>query len=121
MTFDKLEMFTPPNGQILIATLNGEAHGTVSVKMIRPATAELKSMYLTGEARGRGINESLVSSSVDIALKLGATEMYLDTPPPLKSAHRLYQRQGFIWTEEYPEVDIPDELKIDWLYMHKQL
>ena len=71
-------------------------------------------------AQGRGIGESLVSASVDIALKLGATEMYLDTPPPFKSAHRLYQRQGFIWTEEYPEVDIPDELKIDWLYNHMQ-
>ena len=55
MTFDKLEMFTPPNGQILIATIDGEAHGTASVKMIRPAAAELKRMYVTGEARGRGI------------------------------------------------------------------
>ena len=89
MTFDKLEIFTPPNGQILIATIDGEAHGTASVKMIRPATAELKRMYVTGEARGRGIGGSLVSASVDIALKLSATEMYLDTPPPFKPAHRL--------------------------------
>ena len=121
MTFDNLEMFTPPNGQILIATIDGEAHGTTSLKMIRPAAAEIKRMYVTREARGRGIGESLVLAAVDIALELGATEMYLDTPPPFKSAHRLYQRQGFIWTEEYPEVEIPDELKIDWLYMHKQL
>ena len=42
MTSDMLEMFTLPNGQILIATLDGEAHGTVSVKMIRPAATELK-------------------------------------------------------------------------------
>ena len=75
MTFDKLEMFTPPNGQILIAIIDGEAHGTASVKMIRPAAAELKRMYVTGEARGCGIGGSLVSESVDIALKLGATEM----------------------------------------------
>ena len=72
-------------------------------------------------AQGRGIGESLVSASVDIALKLGAIEMYLDTPSPFKPAHRRYQRQGVIWTEEYPKVGIPDELKIDWLYMHKQL
>ena len=58
-------------------------------------------MYLTGEARGRGIGKRLVSASVDIALKLGATDMYLDTPPPFKPAHRLYQPQGFIWTEAY--------------------
>ena len=89
MTFDKLEIFTPPNGQILIATIDGEAHGTASVKMIRPATAELKRMYVTGEVRGRGIGDSLVSASLDIALKLSATEMYLDTPPPFKPAHRL--------------------------------
>ena len=44
MTFDELEIFTPPNGQILIATIDGEAHGTASVKMIRPTTAELKRM-----------------------------------------------------------------------------
>ena len=75
MTFDKLEMFTPPNGQILIATLDGEAHRTASVKMIRPAAAELNRMYVTRKARGRGIGESLVSSSVDVALPLGATEM----------------------------------------------
>ena len=121
MTFDELEIFTPPNGQILIATIDGEAHGTASVKMIRPAAVELERIYVTGEVRGRGIRERLVSASVDIAHKLVATEMYLDTPPPFKPAHRLYQRQGFIWTEEYHEVDIPDELKIDWLYMHKQI
>ena len=81
MTFDKLEIFTSPNGQILIATIDGDAHGTASVKMIRPDAAELKSMCVTDEARGCGIGESLVLASVDIALKLGATEMYLDSPP----------------------------------------
>ena len=48
MTFDKLEIFTSPNGQILIATIDGDAHGTASVKMIRPDAAELKSMCVTG-------------------------------------------------------------------------
>jgi hypothetical protein len=45
----------------------------------------------------------------------------LDTPPPFKPAHGLYQKFGFEFCDEYPEVGIPDDLKINWLYMSKIL
>ena len=121
MTFDNLESFSPPIGQIFISTIDDVICGTASIKMIRSNVVELKRMYVNPSARGNGIGEKLVSAAMDTALKFGAKEAFLDTPPPFKAAHRLYRRLGFNWTTEYPEVGIPEELKFDWLYMHKRL
>ena len=43
--------------------------------------------------------------------------MYLESPPPCKKAHKLYKKNGFKIIKEYPEVSIPSQLKINWIYM----
>ena len=121
VTLKNLHDFAPPKGEILLAVIDGHIAGTSTVKMIRGATAELKRMYVKPEFQGKKIGHALVLKSIEIARGLGATQMLLDTPPPFKPAHKLYQRHGFTFCDEYPEVGIPEELKFNWLYMHRTL
>lgn len=119
ITLDNLGDFSPPKGDILIGTFNDVPAGTATIKMIRPGVAELKRMYLPPEFQGKKIGEALLVQSINAAKELGAKQILLDTPPPFKPAHGLYQKFGFEFCDEYPEVGIPDDLKINWLYMSK--
>ena len=87
--------------------------------MIRPDVAELKRMYVKPEFQGRHIGEDLLIAALKTAQDFGAKEIYLDSPPPFKSAHNLYRKYGFEDFEEYPEASIPDEVKFDWVWMKK--
>ena len=53
------------------------------------------------------------------SIQFGANEMYLESPPPFKPAHKLYRKNGFEMIKEYPEVSIPHELRADWVYTKK--
>jgi len=120
-TLANLSVFTPPAGNIFIAQRMGEPVGTASIKMIRPEVAELKRMYVKPEFQGFGVGELLLKRVVDEAKLFGATEIYLDSPPPLLPSHKLYQKHGFEMFDEYPEVSITEEMKTDWVYMRKTL
>jgi hypothetical protein len=52
---------------------------------------------------------------------MNAKEILLDSPPPFKPSHQLYEKYGFKIFQEYPEVAIPAELKVEWVYMKKTL
>jgi hypothetical protein len=39
----------------------------------------------------------------------------------MTAAHHLYRSFGFIERNEYPETDIPAQLRSQWLYMEKTL
>jgi|GEM_PF-278134 GNAT superfamily N-acetyltransferase len=118
-TFADLSKFVPPHGQIFVATIDQELVGTAAIKMIRPEVAELKRMYVKPEFQGRHIGEDLLVKALKTATDFGAKEIFLDSPPPFKSAHNLYRKHGFEDFEEYPEASIPDEVKFDWVWMKK--
>ena len=61
------------------------------------------------------------NGSIEEAKRMEAGEIFLDSPPPFKPAHKLYEKYGFETFQEYPEVAIPAELKIEWVYMKKIL
>ena len=120
-TFNNLQAFTPPKGRIFMAVISNNAIGTASVKMIRDNVAELKRLYVSRSYRGKKFGELLMDSIFDLAKEYGAKEIYLDSPPPFKPAHDLFRRKGFEVFSQYPEVSIPNELKVDWVYMRKEL
>ena len=115
-TFADLSKFVPPHGQIFVATIDQELVGTTAIKMMRPDVAELKRMYVKPEFQGKHIGEDLLVTALKMAKNFGAKEIFLESPPPFKSAHNLYRKHGF---EEYPEASIPDEVKFDWVWMKK--
>lgn len=85
----------PPRGRLLIARHGGEPAGTAGVRLLDPATAELKRVFLLPGMRGRGGATLLVAAAEDAARALGATELILDTRTDLVEARSLYTRLGY--------------------------
>ena len=63
----------------------------------RPAgdVAELKKLYLTRAARGRGIGRLAIERAVAFARAAGCRAVVLETSARLREANRLYTRFGF--------------------------
>ncbi len=118
-TFDNLDQFKAPNGEIFLAIFEEKVVGTASIKMIRNDASELKRMYIEPKYRRQKKGQLLLESSIEKSVHFGATEMYLESPPPFKPAHKLYLKNGFKLIEEYPEVSIPNDLRFNWIYMKR--
>lgn len=58
-------------------------------------TCELVKMYLSKEARGKGIGKTLLEVCFREAKKLGYNQMYLESMPELKTAISMYKSAGF--------------------------
>lgn len=63
---------------------------------------EMQKLYLSDEAKGRGLGYMLVSHLEKIALEWGYDKIYLETHSNLVSAIRLYEIMG------YQEIERPD-------------
>ncbi|EBA13547.1 GNAT family N-acetyltransferase [Roseobacter sp. CCS2] len=63
--------------------------------MIKSAYGEVKSMFVSEAARGKGIAAALLRQIEDTAREEGVTILKLETGNLLHAAHRLYARHGF--------------------------
>ena len=68
-----------------------------AVKDLGDGTAELKSMHVLTEARGKGAAQLMLSALVQAARDRGARAIYLETgaQPSFAAARALYLRAGF--------------------------
>ncbi len=57
---------------------------------------EVKSMFVSEDARGKGVADALLRQLEDSARELGLPMMRLETGDVLHAAHRLYERHGFV-------------------------
>ncbi|PLS21782.1 GNAT family N-acetyltransferase [Neptunicoccus cionae] len=67
---------------------------------------ELKSMFTTPEARGKGAADALITELVKIAQEQNLPMVRLETGDKLTAAHKLYQKHGFTFRGpfgDYPE------------------
>jgi putative acetyltransferase len=67
-------------------------------KRIDPAHAEIKSMHVLTEARGRGLSKAMLDHLLAEAAKDGFTRLSLETgvQPTFIAARALYARAGFV-------------------------
>lgn len=56
---------------------------------------EIKSMFVSDAARGKGVADALMRQLEDHARSLGLSELKLETGDLLHAAHKLYERYGF--------------------------
>ena len=57
--------------------------------------AEIQKLYLSNEAKGKGIGKMLIQVAEDFARSVGYNTLYLETHTNLKTAMRLYENWGF--------------------------
>ena len=91
-----------PVSHLLLAESGGEVLGSLTLVVFRIPTglrAWIEDVVVDGEARGRGVGESLNRFALDRAAELGCRSVDLTSRPSREAANRLYQRLGFVARE----------------------
>ena len=91
----------PPNGVLLLARVGGEPVGLAGVRHLDTDVAEVKSMYVVPEHRGRGLGRTLLTEVERIATERGCTRTRLDTSDYLTDAITLYRAAGYREVPDY--------------------
>jgi GNAT superfamily N-acetyltransferase len=89
--------FTPPAGRFVIGYLDDEpvAMGGLRWRPGAQGEVELKRMYVTPPARGRGLSRLVLAALEDRARDLGATRVVLETGQRQPEAIGLYTSSGY--------------------------
>lgn len=96
--------YTPPDGQLLLACLDGRPAGCVALRRIGDGTCEMKRLYVRPEFRRRGAGRALARTIIEEARRIGYKRMRLDTV--LEPAKSLYRSLGFIEIPPYQHVPV---------------
>ncbi|CAM5328305.1 GNAT family N-acetyltransferase OS=Streptomyces tendae OX=1932 GN=GUR47_14695 PE=4 SV=1 [Streptomyces tendae] len=103
--------------EVLVAAADGRCSARTFVPsggpmadIARPGEAEIRMLAVAREARGRGVGEALVRACVDRARTVAGYGRRLSTQTAMRTAHRLYERLGFVRTPDrdwnpLPELD----------------
>ncbi|MBT8459236.1 MAG: GNAT family N-acetyltransferase [Boseongicola sp.] len=105
----KLEtIHTAPNGEILVATLNGKVVGCGMLSTHSTGLAEMYRVFVEETARGHRLGRRICQRLIDDACAMGHTKIRLETGKPLVEAVSLYTSMGF--TEIPVWYDLPEAL-----------
>jgi GNAT superfamily N-acetyltransferase len=66
------------------------------VRRNEPGVAEIKRMYVTPGARGRGVGRFILDELEAVARQLGIRRLVLETGPRQPEALALYRRAGYV-------------------------
>lgn len=92
-----------PDGTYLVVFADGTPVAGGGVKGLEPHVAEVKRMFVSEPARGRGHARRLLTALEDAARELGYTRLRLDTGPKQPVARALYERAGYRSIPAYNE------------------
>jgi ribosomal protein S18 acetylase RimI-like enzyme len=85
----------PPSGELLLVSLDDEPVAIGGVRDLGTPVAEVKSMYVAPEARGRGLGRRLLGRLEGIAAEHGCRAVRLDTASHMTAAIALYRDLGY--------------------------
>lgn len=104
------EVILDAGGRIFFAKIGEEIVGTVSLIPVDEDTLELAKLAVAKQYQGLGIGSRLMEVCIQEAKKTKAKELILYTNHQLTSAHRLYEKFGFVESlhvnSKYVESDI---------------
>ena len=90
-----MRSFAPPRDRIFVAERGGQFVGSIAVKGLPDATAQLRFLIVERAARGTGLGKRLVRRVLDHARACGERRIVLDTASDLAPARGLYAAHGF--------------------------
>jgi GNAT superfamily N-acetyltransferase len=91
----------PPVGAWVVAYLDGRPVGCGGIKRLDDASAELKRLYLSASARGRGLGRCLLDELERQARALGYEVVRLDTGDLQPEALGLFRSAGYQQIADY--------------------
>lgn len=110
----------PPEGVVFILKVDGQVAGMAALTKLSDDTGELHRMWISPDCRGKGYGRSLLNGVLEAGTELGCTTFKLSTPKFACAAQHLYRSAGFKETGEYPESEVPPNLRQFWIYMEKR-
>jgi ribosomal protein S18 acetylase RimI-like enzyme len=107
--------YAPPEGALLLATVDGEAAGAVALRKLDKGICEMKRLYVKPTFRGRrtadgrSIGRALAEDIVAIGRQRGYRRLRLDTiGGKMRQALSLYRSMGFVDIPPYYASPIAD-------------
>lgn len=88
-------------GELLVALLDGEVVGMCQIMILRHfqntagRCAELESVYVRGDVRGRGVGARLIEHAEGLARERGCYRVQLTSRNERLDAHRFYESHGY--------------------------
>lgn len=89
-----IDALAAPDIRFFAARKGGAALGCAALAL-KDGYGEVKSMFVSPDARGGGVGEALLNAVEAAAGDAGLAVLRLETGDALHAAHRLYQRAGF--------------------------
>jgi len=95
-----------PEAKVMIAELDGAVVGTFQFHLMPSLangalpTAEVESVHVGEEFRGRRIGEAMMAWAIEEARRLGCKRVQLTSNKARTDAHRFYERLGFVKSHE---------------------
>lgn len=84
------------DGAILGATAYVHKGGPYEDIAFGPQEAEFRMLVVAGAARGRGVGPAVVAACVEKAREEDRVRIVISTMPEMTTAHRMYERLGFV-------------------------
>jgi DNA-binding MarR family transcriptional regulator/GNAT superfamily N-acetyltransferase len=78
---------------------NGRVEGSIALQQRSEDSAQLRFFYLSPALRGFGIGKALMNNLMQFAKKANYKHINLWTHKGLESAHKVYEKYGFVMTE----------------------
>ena len=100
--------YTPPEGRLLCAAVDGVIIGCVAYHKHTNDRCEMKRLFVREGYREHHVGTKLIEATIESARVDGFKEMVLDTIKPLQSAIRLYKKFGFVECEPYYDNPMSD-------------
>ena len=95
-------MYAPPEGRLLLGTVDGEPAGCVGLHKLENRICEMKRLYVRPQFRGAGVGRRLADSIITEARAIGYKKMRLDTiAGRMDRAIGLYRQFGFTEIDPY--------------------
>jgi GNAT superfamily N-acetyltransferase len=91
----------PPGGLLLLATSQGNPVAIGGVRDLDSPVAEVKSMYVAPEMRGRGLGRRMLARLEEVARARGCRATRLDSLEKLAPACALYESAGYERIPDY--------------------
>lgn len=114
--FLDLDALEAENIHLFAARIGEEMLGTGALA-VKDGYGEVKSMFTSEAARGKGIADALLRQIEDAAREQGLSTLRLETGNVLYAAHRLYERHGFSFCGPFGDYkEVPESL-----FMEKSL
>ena len=103
-----LESMAPPTGSFVLATDGTATVGCGGVQTIGYGIGEVKRMWVSHDARRRGLGKALLQRLEEECRRLGHHTVRLDTNSQLPQAVAMYRNADYVEIERYNDNPYPD-------------